>query len=61
MKAAATTLKKLVLGYKVRGAEEEGEGDSALESAAPEARARKMQDLQKLSSDLDRLLAALSK
>jgi hypothetical protein len=61
VKAAAKTLKKLVLGYKIRGAEEESDDEAASEGAAPEVRAKRMQDLHKLSSDLDRLLAALNK
>ena len=61
LKGAAKTLKKLLLGFKIAGVEEEGEEGNADESATPEARAKKVQELQKLSTDLGRLLAALKK
>jgi hypothetical protein len=61
VKGASKTIKKLLLGYKVAGGEEDGEDGAAPEGAAPEARAKRAQELQKLSGDLDRLLAALNK
>jgi len=61
LKGAAKTLKKLVLGYKIRGAEEEGDDEAASAGATAEERAKRSQELNKLSGDLDRLLAALKK
>jgi hypothetical protein len=67
VKEAAKTLKKLQLGYKIAGVDAEGEeapgGDGAPADGAapPPARTQKLQDLRKLGSDLDRLLAALSR
>ena len=61
VKGAAKTIKKLLLGYKVAGGEDEGDDAAAPQGSAPEARAKRAQELQKLSGDLDRLLAALNK
>jgi hypothetical protein len=60
-KGAAKTLKKLLLGFKIAGVNEEGEEGDAGDSETPETRAKRVQELQKLSSDLGRLLAALNK
>ncbi len=66
LKGAARTLKKLLLGYKIAGVEDDGEeGDAAAPAPAapdaPDARARRVQELQKLSADLGRLLSALNR
>lgn len=59
LKGAAKTLKKLLLGFKIAGVEDDGEeGDAA---APPDTRARRVQELQKLSADLGRLLSALGR
>ena len=61
VKEAAKTLKKLVLGFKIAGVEEE-EAEGALGTAgAPDARGKRLEELKKLSADLDRLLAVLNK
>jgi hypothetical protein len=60
VKEAAKTLKKLVLGFKIAGIEEETEGAPAT-AGASEVRGRKLDELKKLRSDLDRLLAVLNK
>jgi hypothetical protein len=65
VKEAAKTLKKLVLGFKIAGAEEEEEGGASSPdaggAAASEGRGKKVDELKKLRSDLDRLLAVLNR
>lgn len=60
VKEASKTLQKLVLGYKIAGDEEDAGGGPET-AEAPEARVKRMDELKKLTSDLDRLLAALNK
>ncbi len=60
VKEASKTLKKLLLGFKIAGDEEDAEAAPATDDAAPEARAKRAKELTKLSGDLDRLLAALN-
>jgi hypothetical protein len=62
VKEAAKTLKKLVLGFKIAGVEEEGEGVAGAPDAGTlDARGKKVDELKKLRSDLDRLLAVLNR
>lgn len=64
VKEAAKTLKKLHLGYKIAGVEADGDDAAApspTETATPEARAKRLEELKKLRSDLDRILAVLNK
>ena len=72
LKEAAKTLKKL-LGFRVAGVEDDAEGTEGAEgkgapkagkadpTRTPEARLQRVQDLQKLQTDLGRLLAALTR
>ncbi len=60
VKAASKTLKKLLLGYKIAGVEDDAEGAPA-PGRASEARGKRLDELKKLKSDLDRLLAVLNK
>jgi hypothetical protein len=64
VKEAAKTLKKLLLGFKIAGVEADDEGAAgapATDGATPEARAKRVDELKKLKTDLDRLLSVLNK
>ncbi len=74
VREAAKTITKLLLGYKIAGLEEDeeepassaasagaGEGTSGASATAPEVRVKKVDELKKLGTDIERLLAALNK
>jgi hypothetical protein len=62
VKGAAKTLKKLLVGFKIAGADDESDSAASPDDAgSSEQREKRMADLNKLKSDLDRLLKVLNK